>query len=115
MEVVKAFALVGDQYRDKLAPRLTVAALSDPSDGVVQYAIMLVAETQQVDLLPRVVESLKSSERSVRMSAAQAVGRFGKRSAAYLSVLEDAAAAEPDEVTRQTMTAAARAIRSAKQ
>jgi HEAT repeat protein len=108
-ELIKHIAL--SQASDSPTRReVLVAALSDPHDSVVGYALRGLGATRTADMLPQIAAKLGDRSRNVRLAAANALSDYGGDAKPYLPSIRDAAARETDSVVRLTLEALAKAL-----
>jgi HEAT repeat protein len=108
-EVIKTFALL--QNKDDVVIRVLEQALLEETASVLQPAILGVARLRHVVSLNRIVMLLSSTDRAVRLAAAQAMAALLPASRAYAAELERLASVEVDAVVKQTMLGSLQAMR----
>ncbi|HET7698751.1 MAG TPA: HEAT repeat domain-containing protein [Vicinamibacterales bacterium] len=100
-EIIKTLALTNSD--EPARDRALSKALSDVSLGAVQQAVAGLARSQNAAALPRIARLLRHHSRSIRLTVAQAMARFGSQAKSYVSEMRAAAAAETDPIVRQTL------------
>jgi len=108
-EIVKAVALCPCPPS---AGRRTLLqeALDDSSAGVLNFAINGAAGIHMLEVLPRVVELLTHTTRSVRLAAATAVGRYCSDAIAYAPRLRELLVNEHDSVIRGVLEGSLKSV-----
>jgi hypothetical protein len=101
-----------DPYRPVL-PKLVAAkdAAAKESETVLEINLQAAIAAFGGESIPSLVKDLKHPERELRWGAAQALERLGPAAAAALADVKAALAAEQDELTRDALAAAEKAIR----
>ena len=95
-----------------LLPKLAAAkaAAGTASETVLEINLQAAIASFGADAIPSLVTDLKHPGQELRWGAAQALGRLGPAAAAALPAVKAAAAAEQDEMTRDALAAAEKAI-----
>ena len=94
-------------------PKLTSAkdAAAKASETVLEINLQAAIAAFGAEAIPALEKDLKHPERELRWGAAQALARLGPAAAAVLPAVKAAAAVEQDELTRDALAEAEKAIR----
>lgn len=97
----------------ELLPRLTAAkeAAGKASETVLEMNLQYAVAAFGAEAIPTLVKDLGHPERELRWGAAQLLGNLGSAAAGALPGIEAAAGVEKDDLTREALESAARAIR----
>lgn len=112
IEIAKTFALTSAESVGR--HNVLMEALSSQDSRLLEYAVLGLARSRPPEALGKIVPLMKRPEKNVRLQAVQAVAAFGPAARQFIPEVEQALAAEKDEVVRRTLEATLELLRQAR-
>lgn len=100
VEVVRSLALADFDGGDDARQATLLAALGDPSAGVVMFAVRGLGRLRSEKALPALFELLRDGETPLRLMAASALQQYGAALTPHADVVRRLAASERDATIR---------------
>lgn len=110
IELAKSVALTQPDPRTQ--DRL-LSLLEDRQVDVITFAVMGVGASKVPEGLPRLIRLLRHPERAVRLQVGQALAAYESASVPYIGEIEQALAAEQDDIVKKTLAGTLLVVRKA--